>query len=95
MMMDDSHGNGNSQPLAVAGPLTELTPLAQPGPLSAYDRYNMHFIYSPPWLRRSDREATDPAFLARTTPRRRALSGDYERPDALFGAGMPGIPTED
>ena len=60
-----------------------------------YDRYNMHFIYSPPWLRRSDREATDPAFLARTTPRRRALTGDYERPDAPFGAGVPNIPAED
>ena len=45
-----------------------------------YDRYNMHYIYSPPWMRRGDREATDPAFLARTTPRRRALMGDYDRP---------------
>jgi hypothetical protein len=60
-----------------------------------YDRYNMHFIYSPPWLRRSDREATDPAFIARTTARRRALLGDYERPDAPFGAGIPAIPFED
>jgi hypothetical protein len=62
-----------------------------------YDRYNMHFIYSPPWLRRSDREATDPAFLARTTPRRRALSGDYDRPDIPFGGGGTAttIPTED
>ena len=60
-----------------------------------YDRYNMHYIYSPPWLRRSDREATDPAFLARTTPRRRALMGDYDRPDAPFGGGMPPIPFED
>ena len=62
-----------------------------------YDRYNMHFIYSPPWLRRSDREATDPAFLARTTPRRRALAGDYDRPDIPFGGGGTAttIPTED
>jgi ectoine hydroxylase len=60
-----------------------------------YDRYNMHFIYSPPWLRRSDREATDPGFLASTTPRRRALAGDYERPDAPFGAGIPNIPFEE
>jgi len=62
-----------------------------------YDRYNMHFIYSPPWLRRSDREATDPAFLARTTPRRRALAGDYDRPDIPFGGGGAAttIPTED
>ena len=63
----------------------------------SYDRYNMHFIYSPPWLRRSDREATDPAFLARTTPRRRALAGDYDRPDIPFGGGGTAttIPTED
>lgn len=60
-----------------------------------FDRYNMHYIYSPPWLRRSDRFATDPAFLAETTPLRRALMGDYERPDAPFGAGIPAIPFED
>jgi ectoine hydroxylase len=60
-----------------------------------YDRYNMHFIYSPPWLRRSDREATDPAFLERTTPLRRALMGDYERPDTPFGGGLPRIPFEE
>jgi ectoine hydroxylase-related dioxygenase (phytanoyl-CoA dioxygenase family) len=59
-----------------------------------YDRYNMHFIYSPPWLRRSDREASDPAWLARTTPLRRALAGDYERPDAPFGGGAPPIPFD-
>ena len=59
-----------------------------------YDRYNMHFIYSPPWVRLADRQATDPAFLARTTPLRRALLGDYERPDAPFGGGFPPIPFE-
>jgi hypothetical protein len=60
-----------------------------------YDRYNMHYIYSPPWMRRGDREATDPAFLARTTPRRRAMLGEFERPDAPFGGGMPAIPFDD
>jgi ectoine hydroxylase len=61
-----------------------------------FDRYNMHYIYSPPWLRRSDREATDPEFLARTTPRRRALMGDHERPDTPFGGGgYPAIPFDD
>ena len=60
-----------------------------------FDRYNIHYIYSPPWLRRSDRFATDPAFLAQTTPLRRALMGEYERPDAPFGAGVPKIPFED
>jgi hypothetical protein len=59
-----------------------------------YDRYNMHFIYSPPWVRRSDREASDPAWLERTTPLRRALAGDYERPDAPFGGGMAPIPFD-
>jgi ectoine hydroxylase len=61
-----------------------------------YDRYNMHYIYSPPWMRRGDREATDPAFLARTTPRRRALLGDYDRPDTPFGGGgYPVIPFDE
>jgi ectoine hydroxylase len=61
----------------------------------SYDRYNMHFIYSPPWLRRSDRDATDPAFLERTTPRRRALMGDYDRPDVPFAGGFPPIPFDE
>lgn len=59
-----------------------------------FDRYNMHYIYSPPWLRRSDRDATDSDFLERTTPLRRALMGDYERPDVPFGGGFPAIPFE-
>jgi len=59
-----------------------------------FDRYNMHYIFSPPWLRRSDRDATDPEFLERTTPMRRALMGDYERPDIPFGGGYKGLPFE-
>lgn len=60
-----------------------------------YDRYNMHFIYSPPWLRRADREASDPAWLARTTPLRRALAGDFDSPQAPFGGKLPKIPFDD
>jgi phytanoyl-CoA dioxygenase PhyH len=60
-----------------------------------YDRYNMHFIYSPPWLRRSDRDATDPEFLERTTPVRRALMGDYARADVPFAGGFPAIPFDE
>ena len=60
-----------------------------------FDRYNMHFIYSPPWLRRSDRDVTDPEFLERTTPLRRALMGDYERPDVPFAGGFPAIPFDE
>ena len=60
-----------------------------------FDRYNMHFIYSPPWLRRSDRFETSPEFLARTTPLRRALMGDYERPDTPFAGGFPAIPFDE
>ena len=60
-----------------------------------FDRYNMHFIYSPPWLRRSDRDATDEEFLERTTPLRRALMGDYERPDVPFAGGFPAIPFDE
>jgi ectoine hydroxylase len=55
----------------------------------------MHFIYSPPWLRRSDRDATDEAFLERTTPLRRALMGDYARPDVPFAGGFPAIPFDE
>lgn len=60
-----------------------------------FDRYNMHYIYSPPWVRRSDRFATDADFLERTTPLRRALMGDYDRPDAPFGGGVTPIPFDD
>lgn len=60
-----------------------------------FDRYNMHYIYSPPWVRRSDRFATNPEFLERTTPLRRALMGDYDRPDAPFGGGTSPIPFDD
>ncbi|MEO8395308.1 MAG: phytanoyl-CoA dioxygenase family protein [Chloroflexota bacterium] len=60
-----------------------------------WDRYNMHFIYSPPWVRRSDRDETDAEFLEHTTPRRRALMGDYARPDVPFAGGFPGIPFDD
>ncbi len=60
-----------------------------------FDRYNMHYIYSPPWVRRSDRFETSAEFLERTTPLRRALMGEYDRPDAPFGGGAPPIPFDD
>ncbi len=60
-----------------------------------FDRYNMHYIYSPPWLRRSDRDATDADFLKRTTPLRRALMGDYDRADVPFAGGFPAIPFDE
>lgn len=53
------------------------------------DRYTMHYIYSPPWVRPSDRLANDPGFLRRTTGLRRSLMGEFERPDAPYGAGYP------
>ena len=49
----------------------------------------------PPWLRRSDRDATDAEFLERTTPLRRALMGDYARPAVPFAGGFPAIPFEE
>lgn len=52
-----------------------------------YDRYTMHYIYSPPWVRPSDRLANSPEFLRSTTPLRRALLGEFERPDAPYGIG--------
>jgi hypothetical protein len=60
-----------------------------------YDRFTMHVIYSPPWVRASDRLQNSPAFLEQTTPLRRALMGEYERPDAPFGANYPALPFED
>lgn len=54
-----------------------------------YDRYTMHYIYSPPWVRCSDRFENNKAFLERTTSTRRYLMGEFERPDAPFGAGYP------
>jgi ectoine hydroxylase len=51
-----------------------------------YDRYTAHYIYSPPWLRWSDRFQNDQSFLQRTTPLRRYLMGEFDRPDAAFGA---------
>jgi len=60
-----------------------------------FDRYTMHIVYAPPWLTPSDRMANDPEFLARTTPLRRALMGEWERPEQPFGVGYPRPPFED
>jgi ectoine hydroxylase len=51
------------------------------------DRYTMHYIYSPPWVRPSDRLRNDPEFLQRTTPLRHDLMGEFARPDAPYGIG--------
>jgi ectoine hydroxylase len=51
------------------------------------NRYTMHYIYSPPWVRSSDRLSNSGEFLARTTPLRRSLMGEFERPDAPYGIG--------
>ncbi|AYB43135.1 phytanoyl-CoA dioxygenase family protein [Paenibacillus lautus] len=60
-----------------------------------YDRYTMHYIYSPPWVKPSDRFHNDVNFMQRTTPVRRALMGDFSRPDAPFGASYTPPPFED
>jgi len=49
------------------------------------DRYTAHYVYSPPWVRQADRFGNSPEFLERTTPLRRALMGEFSRPDAPFG----------
>lgn len=54
-----------------------------------YDRYTMHYIYSPPWVRCSDRFENNQEFLDHTTSTRRYLMGQFERPDAPFGASYP------
>lgn len=51
------------------------------------DRYTMHCIYSPPWVRPSDRLTNRPAFLESASPLRRGLMGEFERPDAPYGIG--------
>ena len=60
-----------------------------------FDRYTMHMVYAPPWLIPSDRARNDPAFLERTTPLRRALVGEWNRPEEPFGVGYdrPPFPT--
>jgi len=60
-----------------------------------FDRYTMHMVYSPPWLVPSDRMANDKAFLARTTPVRRALVGEWKRPEEPFGMGYQRAPFPD
>jgi ectoine hydroxylase-related dioxygenase (phytanoyl-CoA dioxygenase family) len=60
-----------------------------------FDRYTMHMVYAPPWLMRSDRLRNSEEFLARTTPLRRALMGEWTRPEAPFGAGYERPPFED
>ncbi len=60
-----------------------------------FDRYTMHVVYAPPWLIPSDRARNDPEFMARTTPLRRALLGDWKRPEEPFGVGYPRPPFDD
>ena len=60
-----------------------------------FDRYIQHMVYAPPWLLASDRKRNDPEFLARTTPLRRALLGDWNRPREPFGVGYARPPFED
>jgi ectoine hydroxylase len=57
-----------------------------------YDRYTMHIVYAPPWLIPSDRKQNNPEFMARTTPLRRALLGDWQTPEQPFGVGYPKPP---
>ena len=59
------------------------------------DRYTMHIVYAPPWLVPSDRSHNDPAFLERTTPLRRALMGEWNRPEEPFGVGYERPPFDD
>jgi ectoine hydroxylase len=56
------------------------------------DRYTAHYIYSPPWVRNADRLANSGEFLERTTPLRRALMGEFARPDAPYGVSYDAPP---
>ena len=57
-----------------------------------FPRYIQHMVYAPPWLIPSDRKRNNPEFLARTTPLRRALLGEWSRPEEPFGQGYPRPP---
>lgn len=58
------------------------------------DRYTPHYVYSPPWVRPADRFVNDQEFLGRTTPLRRALMAEFERPDAPYGANYEPPPFD-
>jgi hypothetical protein len=60
-----------------------------------FDRYTMHMVYAPPWLVPSDRMENDKSFLARTTDMRRALLGEWKRPEEPFGMGYQKAPFPD
>jgi ectoine hydroxylase len=60
-----------------------------------FDRHLIHMVYAPPWLTPSDRLRNSPEFLARTTPLRRALVGEWTRPEQPFGMGYTKPPFED
>jgi hypothetical protein len=59
-----------------------------------FDRYTMHIVYAPPWLIPSDRLENSKAFLERTTPLRRALVGEWKRPEEPFGMGYAEPPFQ-
>jgi ectoine hydroxylase-related dioxygenase (phytanoyl-CoA dioxygenase family) len=60
-----------------------------------FDRYTMHMVYAPPWLIPSDRSGNAKEFLARTTPLRRALVGEWKRPEEPFGMGYQKPPFDE
>jgi ectoine hydroxylase len=59
-----------------------------------YPRFIQHIVFAPPWLIPSDRTRNDPAFLERTTPLRRALLGEWKRPEEPFGMGYQRPPFD-
>lgn len=60
-----------------------------------YDRYTMHYIYSPPWVKPSDRLENNKEFLERTTPLRRALMGEFKKSEEPYGLGYEKPPFKD
>jgi ectoine hydroxylase len=60
-----------------------------------YPRFIQHMVYAPPWLIPSDRMRNDPKFLAQTTPLRRTLLGEWNRPEEPFGQGYRRPPFQD
>jgi ectoine hydroxylase len=59
-----------------------------------YPRFIQHIVYAPPWLIPSDRKHNSQEFLDRTTPLRRALLGEWNRPEEPFGIGYEKPPFD-
>ena len=80
---------------ALAWPQVAHAPDRVLHPAGPKPRHIIHMVYAPPWLIPSDRMRNSPEFLERTTPLRRALVGEWTRPEQPFGMGYEKPPFDD